>query len=308
MKIVSLNRSENGKLTKTPLENIRWNDGEAFNDSHGEPHRLQPEKPEHETTGTFTGSTGDVINRGNSTVIIGLRGLTMTNVHPLDQFVCGTVQLEVTRTGAITPGADCVVVRETEPASLPPEGISCRIIKGGELRTGDEIRFQPKEFTILVITLSDRCYSGSLEDTGGPMVVQKIRSLMDTNDRKSKIETAILPDEPKLIAKKMKSAFENNYDLIVTTGSTGIGPRDIAPETIKPLLDKEIPGIMDRIRIKYGAEKPNALISRAIAGTKSKTLVFAIPGSLRAVNEYMEEINQIIFHCFDMLYAIDHHS
>jgi len=110
-----------------------------------------------------------------------------------------------------------------------------------------------------------------------------------------------------LISDRIKMAYESGYDIIITTGSTGIGPRDIAPETIKPLLDKEIPGIMDIIRIKYGTEKPNALISRAIAGTKSKTLVFAVPGSLKAVTEYMDEINKIIFHCFYMLYSIDNH-
>lgn len=129
---------------------------------------------------------------------------------------------------------------------------------------------------------------------------------MEAAGRKSSIEKVVLPDESTLIAEKINEAFESGYDIVITTGSTGLGPRDIAPETIKPLLDKEIPGIMEMIRMKYGQEKPNALLSRALAGTKSKTLVFAIPGSLKAVTEYMEEINKIIFHAIYMLHAIDH--
>jgi len=74
-----------------------------------------------------------------------------------------------------------------------------------------------------------------------------------------------------------------NYDFIFTTGGTGIGHRDITVDVVKPLLDKEIPGIMDMIRMKYGMEKPNALISRSVAGLMNNTMVFTLPGSVRAV-------------------------
>jgi molybdopterin adenylyltransferase len=72
-------------------------------------------------------------------------------------------------------------------------------------------------------------------------------------------------------------------------------------------MDKEIPGIMDYIRLKYGAEKPGALLSRSIAGVKGKTLIFALPGSIRAVKEYLEEITKTLMHTIYMLQGLDLH-
>jgi molybdopterin biosynthesis enzyme MoaB len=73
------------------------------------------------------------------------------------------------------------------------------------------------------------------------------------------------------------------------------------------LLDKEIPGIMESIRMKYAAEKPNALLSRGVAGVMGTTLVYTLPGSVKAVNEYMEEILKTLRHLFYMLYGLDAH-
>ena len=103
---------------------------------------------------------------------------------------------------------------------------------------------------------------------------------------------------------ELQQATAENFDVIYTTGSTGIGPRDTAPEIIKRFIDLEIPGIMDHIRLKYVAEKPNALLSRSVAGVKNKSLVFALPGSTKAVNEYLTEIHKILMHAFLMLYGI----
>ena len=102
-------------------------------------------------------------------------------------------------------------------------------------------------------------------------------------------------------------ASGNDFDIIFTTGGTGIGPRDITPEVVKPLLDKEIPGIMESIRIKYGMEKPNALLSRSIAGVMKKSLIYTLPGSVRAVNDYMSEILKTLEHLIYMQRGIDAH-
>jgi molybdenum cofactor synthesis domain-containing protein len=100
----------------------------------------------------------------------------------------------------------------------------------------------------------------------------------------------------------------NIYNIILTTGGTGIGPRDITVETVIPLLTKEIPGIMEFIRIKYGTEKPNALLSRGVAGITGKSLIYTLPGSLRAVEEYMTEIVKTLKHTIYMQYGVDKHG
>jgi len=106
---------------------------------------------------------------------------------------------------------------------------------------------------------------------------------------------------------KLIEANNKNFDAIFTTGGTGIGPRDITPDVTRSMLDKEIPGLMENIRLKYGQEKPNALLSRAVAGVMGSSLVFNMPGSVKAVDEYTGEIFKSIKHMIFMLHGLDLH-
>ena len=116
-----------------------------------------------------------------------------------------------------------------------------------------------------------------------------------------------MTDNPEKLKALLLKSKEDKTDLIFTTGGTGIGPRDFTPDVVKPFLDKEIPGIMEMIRLKYGAEKPNALVSRSIAGVMDKSLVFTLPGSIKAVNEYLPEIFKSMMHMIYMLHGLDKH-
>ena len=95
--------------------------------------------------------------------------------------------------------------------------------------------------------------------------------------------------------------------MIFTTGGTGVGPRDITPDVVTELCDKFIPGIMDHIRLKFGADKPNALLSRSVAGVAGSTLIYTLPGSVRAVQEYMQEILKTLEHLILTLHGLDDH-
>ena len=117
----------------------------------------------------------------------------------------------------------------------------------------------------------------------------------------------MIPDDPNQLRNLVNSAINEKFDFIFTTGGTGISSRDITVDTIAPMLDKEIPGIMEMIRMKYGAEKLNALVSRAVAGVIGETLVFTMPGSVKAVNEYITEITRSLKHLVMMINGIDSH-
>jgi molybdopterin adenylyltransferase len=121
------------------------------------------------------------------------------------------------------------------------------------------------------------------------------------------IEQVILPDDA-IRLKNILVESSSRFNIIITTGGTGIGPRDITVETVKPLLDKEVPGIMEFIRIKYGTNKPNALLSRGVAGIIGKSLIYTLPGSVTAVEEYMSEIVKSMKHLVYMQYGIDTHQ
>ncbi len=165
----------------------------------------------------------------------------------------------------------------------------------------------PAKYKILIITLSDRAYRGEYTDLSGPRVKERIEKFMNDQGWNYDVELKLIPDEAPMLGDLVIKA-SSSADIIITTGGTGIGPRDITVDTIRPLLSKEIPGIMDHIRLKYGAEKPNALLSRSIAGTRGRSLIYTLPGSVRAVDEYMDEISRSLKHTLLMLHGIDTHG
>jgi molybdenum cofactor synthesis domain-containing protein len=165
----------------------------------------------------------------------------------------------------------------------------------------------PEKFEVLIITLSDRAKRGDYEDLSGPKIREKISEFFSLVGWDFNINLTLIPDDAAILRELLKSAA-GVYNIVLTSGGTGIGPRDITVETVTPLLTKEIPGIMEFIRIKYGTKKPNALLSRSVAGIIGKSLIYTLPGSVRAVEEYMTEILKTLKHTIYMQYGIDTHE
>ncbi len=230
-------------------------------------------------------------------------GLQEIEFKTFDLLKIGDAILEVTQVGK--PFHD--QFRELGNYVMPRVGIFCRVKKEGTIKAGDKIEFIPKIYKAIVITLSDRASSGEYEDRSGP----KINEMLDSFFKKLKVDfeihSEIIPDDSNMLKEKIHKAEKAKYDIIITTGGTGIGPRDITVETVYPMLDKEIPGIMEMIRLKYGIAKPNALLSRGLAGVIGESLIYTLPGSVKAVQEYMEEILKTLQHLTLMLHGIDSH-
>jgi molybdenum cofactor synthesis domain-containing protein len=165
----------------------------------------------------------------------------------------------------------------------------------------------PEKFIIQIITLSDRASKGEYPDLSGPRIKEIVSEYFASLNWDYSVELTLIPDDSVKLREILKNASKEK-NIVITTGGTGIGPRDITVETVKPLLDKEIPGIMEFIRIKYGSEKPNALLSRGVAGVMGISLVYTLPGSVRAVEEYMSEILKTLKHTVYMQYGIDKHK
>jgi molybdopterin adenylyltransferase len=132
------------------------------------------------------------------------------------------------------------------------------------------------------ITISDRASAGVYADRSGPEIENVLREFFVG----AAFEAAIVPDEVDLIASALKKfADELKSDLVVTTGGTGISARDVTPEATRAVLEKELPGFGEIMRVQSFAKVKTAILSRAVAGTRGKTLIINLPGKPSAVRE-----------------------
>lgn len=307
LEIKSLNISDKKGTLKRPVKSIELNENGILGDAHAGNWHRQISLLGIESIEKFTKDSGREIQYGEFAENITTSGGLLYEMKPFDRFATDSIELEITQIGKRCHGGDCSIFREVGDCIMPKEGIFARVLKGGNLTVGDKMNYHPKVYKAIVITLSDRASQGEYEDVSGPLLSKLLVDYYAKDNRKIETTLHIIPDESEKLAGLLVKAHEDGTDLVFTTGGTGIGPRDITPETVKPLLNKEVPGIMEMIRLKYGIEKPAALLSRSIAGVMGGTLVFTLPGSPRAVNEYCAEIFPILHHAFLMMRGINHH-
>lgn len=147
-----------------------------------------------------------------------------------------------------------------------------------------------------VITLSDRAAAGEYEDRSGP----KLKSALEFLGAEV-LSAEILPDDAGTMAAQLEAMADNGaYDLIVTTGGTGLTPRDVTPEVIAKICVKTAPGIGEALRAAGARHLPNAWLSRSIAGVRAKTLIVALPGSPNAIDESMDVLKPFLRHAVQL--------
>ncbi|HTX89017.1 MAG TPA: molybdenum cofactor synthesis domain-containing protein [Bacteroidales bacterium] len=303
----SVNISEKKGTIKTPVGKIILNSQGVEGDAHAGPWNRQVSLLGTESIERTEKEAGRKIRPGEFAENITTTGMSLWEVHPLDRFTAGELVLEVTQIGKSCHGSTCAIFKEVGNCVMPKEGVFCRVVAPGILKPGDRLAYHPKTYRLRIITLSDRASRGEYEDKSGPRIRELTEEFFSTLHLPSSILSTLIPDDAGLLKDLLVNAIHDQVDILFTTGGTGIGPRDITPEVIKPLLDKEIPGIMEMIRVKFGAEHPSALLSRSLAGIAGKTLLYALPGSVKAINEYLPEIFKTLIHSVLMIHALDMH-
>jgi len=307
LKITHINISREKGTVKKPVREAEVDGWGIRGDAHAGPWHRQVSLIAQGSLDRFYHKTGRKVQPGEFAENITVEGMDLTHVKPLDRFVNKQMILEVTQIGKKCHGDDCAIFREVGKCAMPEEGIFTRVIRGGSVRPGDTLSYQPKTWKGLVITLSDRAYAGRYPDKSGKKVEEGLREFMNRHFPHPEVTRQVLPDEQSQLINALNKARAEGCDVVFTTGGTGIGSRDITPETIRVLMDKEIPGIMERVRMKYGQDNPNALVSRSIAATMGRTLIYALPGSSKAVGEYLDVILPTLKHSVWMVHDLDAH-
>ncbi|OCG75210.1 MogA/MoaB family molybdenum cofactor biosynthesis protein [Microbacterium sediminis] len=154
-----------------------------------------------------------------------------------------------------------------------------------------------------VITVSDRSAAGARPDAGGPVAVAALREAGFAC-----ADAAIVPDGAASVERALRAALDGGARLIVTTGGTGIAPRDETPEGTRAVIDRELPGIAEELRRRGIASTPAAILSRGIAGAAGDALIVNLPGSPSAVAEGMPVILSVARHVLAQLDGADHHG
>jgi len=305
--VVSVNVSELTGTIKHPVDEIVLDARGITGDAHAGLWHRQVSLLGQESIDQFVEQTGRETRPGEFAENITVRGVASSDVALLDRFRIGPVELEITQIGKTCHQDKCAIFREVGKCVMPKEGLFTRVIHPGTVRAGDPVEHIAKTWKVLVITLSDRAFHGEYTDRSGPRAKEMIEVALSGLGWRFRTDSVLLPDDKEQLTERLIGAKTDGVDMIFTLGGTGIGIRDIAPETVAAVCDRIIPGIMEHIRIKFAGKHPSSLLSRSLAGIAGETIIYTLPGSVRAVEEYLGEILPALEHTMFMMHGVDVH-
>ena len=245
------------------------------------------------------------------------------------------VELEVTQLGKRCHGR-CRIFEKLGDCIMPRQGVFARVVTGGRIQVGDAIiadlpggsvkaeglgdgssvvaqdhrqaalddatHKSSQSAKVAILTVSDSCAQGTRKDASGPVIREILSAAGYTIG-----EEHVVADDREAIARELiHFAEEGGYDLVFTTGGTGLGPRDVTPEATLSVCDRLVPGLSELMRAEGLKKTRNAVLSRGIAALRGRTLVINLPGSPKAVREGLEVILDILPHALEMMHGGGH--
>jgi molybdenum cofactor synthesis domain-containing protein len=227
-------------------------------------------------------------------------GIDFSSLVVGTKFRCGGALLEMTQIGKECHN-HCEIYRSMGDCIMPREGVFARVLQDGTVKVGDEFQIignrEQTAYRVAIITVSDRCSKGEQKDASGNVV----REIAESHGYKA-VSYAIFPDEQALLEKELaRICDEGLADLILTTGGTGFSLRDRTPEATLAVAERVVPGIPEAMRTQGMGETKRAMLSRAAAVIRNKTLIVNLPGSPKAARENLEFVINELKHGLDIL-------
>lgn len=151
-------------------------------------------------------------------------------------------------------------------------------------------------YKVAIVTISDRGFRGEREDTSGPKIKEMVEDLYDVE------KMIVIPDEEDLISETLiKLVDDEEIDIVITTGGTGLSPRDRTPEATRRVIEREIPGFSEIMRVESYKITPHSIISRGICGTRKRSIIINLPGSPKAARECLSFVLPALDHALSKL-------
>ena len=229
-----------------------------------------------------------------------IEGFDLRSLPVGTRFTLGEALIEMTQIGKECH-THCAIYHMTGDCIMPREGVFARVIKGGNIHIGQEVRSigtdDSRPFTCACVTLSDKGAKGERRDESGPLIEKMMKE-----DGYDVVETLMIPDDHDMIVRELtRLADQRQVDVILTTGGTGFSPRDVTPEATEEVCDRMAPGIAEAIRSYSMTKTDRAMLSRGASGIRGKSLIINLPGSPKAVSESLGFIMSPLRHGLEIL-------
>jgi len=294
-KVVAVNISKKKGLIKKPVESVRLVEKLGIEgDAHAGNWHRQVSLLDQASVDKMTALGVEGLTPGIFAENITTEGVVLHALPIGTRLRVGETELEVTQIGKECH-AHCQVYQQVGMCIMPTEGIFTIVIHGGEIRAGDAIEVL-NGVRAAVITLSDKGAAGLREDKSGPALVEALRGHALVT------EHFVIPDDFEQIkAELCRLADSGNLDLILTTGGTGLAPRDVTPEATLAVVERLVPGIPEAMRAESRKITDRAMLSRAQAGMRGRTLIVNLPGSPKAAVECLQVFLPVLAHAVETL-------
>ena len=293
-KVVSVNISTKKGMIKHPVEQIelKINHG-IVNDAHAGDWHRQISLLDLSSFDKMHNTANVALRPGIFAENITTEGIDLWSLPIGTRLQIGPTLLEITQIGKECH-RHCQVFKEVGDCVMPREGIFAVVIKEGVIKAGEAVKIIPT-IRVAILTLSDKGYSGEREDLSGPALAEALqgKAVVANQD--------ILPDDFEQIKAKLIDYADQGLDLVFTTGGTGFAPRDVTPEATRAVVERPVPGIVEAIRMQSLKITPHAMLSRATAGIRGKTLIINFPGSPKAALECLDVFLPVMNHAVETL-------
>ncbi len=202
--------------------------------------------------------------------------------------LCGVMVAALTLYDMLKPVDDALVIGEARLVKK----------KGGK---SDFVEVFDRPLRGAVLVVSDSTAAGKRRDTSGRAILERLREAGIEAG-----EPTVLPDEREVVEAALRRLVAAGVDLVMTTGGTGLGPRDITVEAARAVIEREVPGIVEAMRVHGYQRTPRAVLSRGVAGVAGRTLIVTLPGSSRGVQESLDALWPAVLHIFPMIWGGGH--